>query len=125
VVLVLVGLAFAVPVLWTVSVGAMREVRRARRRSPRVGCQAWVTVPGLPGRLYRCCEPVYASGSFCRRHEADRGSDAPQGDSRPTTIDEPQAVGRALAQARIGIPLAILAVLGSVALLVWAIQRTL
>ena len=120
--LLLVGLLFGVPILWAVSVGAVREARRARRRSPRDGCQAWVAVPGLRGRRYRCCEPVYAGGSWCRRHEVARDGDPASVDDA-TLIDEPQAVGRALVQARIGIPLAILMVLGTGVLVVWAIQR--
>lgn len=121
--LILVGLLLGVPILWTVSVGAVREARRAKRLDPRAGCQAWVAVPGVRGRLYRCCEPVYAGGSWCRPHEVVRAGNATDVDSDAAPIDEPQAVGRALAQARIGVPLALVALLGTVALIVWAIQH--
>lgn len=126
--LALVGLLFAVPVLWAVSVGAVREVRRARARDPRVGCQAWVAVAGLGGCRYRCCEPVFAGGSLCRRHEVERSRAVPgeeAADPDLEMIDQPQAVGRALVQARIGIPLAAGALLGLIVLGVWASVRIL
>lgn len=121
--LILVGLAFAIPVLWTVSVGALRELGRARGFDPRRGCQAWVAVPGLAGRRYRCCEPVYASGTWCRAHEVALARGELATDHDAVLIDESQAVGRALAQARIGLPLGLVAVVGVVALVVWAVQR--
>ena len=116
--LILVVVAFGAPILWTVSVGAVREARRARQQDPRVGCQAWVAVPGLPRRLYRCAEPSYAGGPWCRRHEV-----LPEArDAHPDVelIDEPQSVGRALAQARIGIPLALATIVAAAAVvIVW------
>lgn len=111
--LILVGLAFAVPLLWTVSVGAVREVREGRRSDPRLGCQAWVPVAGLSGRRYRCCAPVYAGGSWCLRHEVDRGEEPDAAGTEARFIDEPQAVGRALVRARIGIPLALASLAGA------------
>ena len=119
--LILVVALFGAPILWTVSVGALREAGRARQRNPRVGCQAWVTVPGMRRRLYRCCEPVYAGGPWCRRHEVARARDALPTAQDTTLIDEPQAVGRALAQARIGVPVALAAILGAGAVAVWLI----
>jgi hypothetical protein len=113
VLLILVGLAFAVPLLWTVSVGAVGEARAVRRTDPRIGCQAWVAVPGLPGRRYRCCEPIYAGGSWCLRHEVDRTDEHGSAGAGVTLVDEPQAVGRALARARIGIPLALASLVGA------------
>lgn len=111
--LLLVGLAFAVPLLWTVSVGAVREARALRRTDPRVGCQAWVPVTGLRGRRYRCCEPTYAGGSWCLRHEVERPAEHEGAASDAMLIDEPQAVGRALVRARIGIPLAVASLVGA------------
>jgi hypothetical protein len=122
VLLALIGLAFAVPILWVVSVGAVRDARRARELDPRAGCQAWVEVPRLRGRRYRCGSPVHvAGGDRCLRHRAPPGDvevDAPQ-DPSLTYLDQPAAAGRALALARIGVPLAVLAVLATVVLLAW------
>lgn len=122
--LTIVGLVFAVPILWAVSVGAIRELRRARRRSPRNGCQAWVAVPGLGGRRYRCCEPVFAGGDRCRRHHGAGESPLAQADVDAVFVDEPAAVGRALALARIGVPLAVVTVLVVFAVAWWAVLRT-
>lgn len=121
--LILIGLVFGAPILWTVSVGAVREARRMRQQDPRTGCQEWVAIRGLRGRLYRCGEPICAGGSRCLRHE--RGADENTEQTHPDSvlIDEPQAVGRALALARIGVPLAIAASVAAVVLLVWALQR--
>ncbi|WP_052667578.1 hypothetical protein [Nitriliruptor alkaliphilus] len=111
--LILVGLAFAVPILWTVSVGAVREVREVRASDPRLGCQAWVAVAGLPGRRYRCGASVYAGGPWCLRHEVDR-EDQQEVAADVTLIDEPQGVGRALVRARVGVPLAAVTALAAV-----------
>jgi hypothetical protein len=124
VILIAIGVLFGVPVLWTVSVGAVREARRARRIDPRAGCQAWVKVPGLRGRRYRCGEPLFAGGPGCRLHDSERARDILHVDPDAELIDEHQAVGRALAQARIGIPLAVVTVLATCVLIVWTIQRT-
>ncbi len=117
--MIVAGVVFGVPIIWALSVGALRDRRRARELGPRTGCQAWVAVSGLPKRRYRCCEPVYAGGPWCRRHEVDR-SPAPE-PADATLIDEHQAVGRAVVQARIGIPLAALAVLVTVGAGGWAL----
>ncbi|MEX1164241.1 MAG: hypothetical protein WEB03_11745 [Nitriliruptor sp.] len=121
--LLLVGLAFALPILWTISVGAIREARRAREVDPREGCQAWVAVRGVGGRLYRCAQPVFIEGgSRCLRHrqaERDPASVDPDAD----LIDQPQAVGRATALARIGVPLAVLVATALVGTAVWALTR--
>ena len=122
-VLIVIGVLFGVPILWAVSVGAMRDVRRAREIGPRAGCQAWVAVPGMAGRRYRCCEPRYAGGPWCRRHEVAHARGTLEQDPDARLIDEPAAVGRAVRQARIGIPLVVLSVVGTVALLVWGLRR--
>jgi hypothetical protein len=124
VLLIAIGVAFGVPILWAVSVGAMRDVRRAREIGPRAGCQAWVAVPGMPGRRYRCCEPRHAGGPRCRLHAVAHARGTLDEEPDATLIDEPAAVGRAIRQARIGIPLAALALAGGVVLLVWAVVRT-
>lgn len=120
---IVLALIIGLPVLWTVSVGALRDARRARQLDPRDGCQAWVTVSGLRGRRYRCYEPVYAGGPWCRRHEVQGRTEPAEIDPDVDLIDEPQAVGRAIVQARIGIPLGIATVLGLVGALAWALQR--
>jgi hypothetical protein len=119
VLLILVVLIIGTPILWAVSVGALREAGRARRRDPRDGCQAWVSVPGLRGRLYRCCEPLYAGGPWCRPHEVARSRDTMEAPGDVTRVDEPQAVGRAIAQARIGVPIAVLVTVAAIAVAVW------
>jgi hypothetical protein len=123
VILVAIGVLFGVPVLWAVSVGALRDARAGRAMDPRAGCQAWVAVPGMPGRRYRCAEPRYAGGPWCRRHEVAHARGLIEEEPEATLIDEPAAVGRAVRQARIGVPLAVLTVAGTVALLAWALQR--
>jgi len=120
-----IGVLFGVPILWAVSVGAMRDVRRAREIGPRAGCQAWVTVPGLSGRRYRCCEPRYAGGPWCRLHAVADTRGTLERDPDARLIDEPAAVGHAVRQARIGIPLAVVSVVGTLGLLFWAVQRSL
>lgn len=117
--MIVAGVMFGVPILWALTVGARRDERRARELGPRSGCPAWVAVTGLPKRRYRCCEPVYAGGPWCRRHEVDR-SPAPE-TAEVTLIDEHQAVGRAVVQARIGIPLVALTVIATVGAGIWAI----
>jgi hypothetical protein len=122
--LALIALVFGVPVLWAVSVGALRDARRARQRDPREGCQAWVAVPRMGRRRYRCGAPLHAGGPTCRRHAlADLGSPAAPAASEDgvVLVDEPQDVGRALAQARVGVPLAIASTLGALALLLWLV----
>jgi hypothetical protein len=123
VLLLIVGLVVAVPIRWAVSAGALREVRRARELDPRQGCQAWVAVPRVRDRLYRCGEPVYAGGGRCLRHETGRAPDAGATHPDARRVDEPQAVGRALALARVGVPLATLAAVAATALVVWAVAR--
>lgn len=119
--LIIVGLAVGLPIVWVLSVGALREVRDARRDDPRAGCQAWVRVRGLPGRRYRCAQPLYAGGTWCLPHEVGVRDTAPTADDA-ITVDEPQTVGRALVQARIGVPLALVVVLGLVAAGVWTVR---
>lgn len=123
--LALIGLAFAVPILWVVSVGAVRDARRAREADPRAGCQAWIEVPHLPGRRYRCGSPVHVAGADrCLRHRAPRGGEVePQPDPALTYLDQPAAAGRALVLARVGVPLAVLVLLAAAAALVWALAR--
>jgi hypothetical protein len=126
VILALIALAFAVPILWVVSVGALRDARRAREADPRAGCQAWVEVPRLPGRRYRCGSPVHVAGADrCLRHRSPRGGSEvdPTPEPELTYLDEPAAAGRALVLARIGVPLAVLAVLAAAACLVWLLAR--
>lgn len=126
-ILIAIGILVGAPILWTVSVGAVREARLARTRDPRSGCQAWVEVPGpgMRGRHYRCGEPRYAGGAWCRLHEVQRARGT--FDERPDAlrIDEHQAVGRAMARARIGVPLAGLSVLATAGFVVWAVGQVL
>lgn len=122
-VLIAIGVLFGVPVLWAVSVGALRDARAGRAMDPRVGCQAWVAVPGMPRRRYRCGEPRYAGGPWCRRHEVAHARSDAEPEPDATLIDEPAAVGRAMRQARFGVPLAVLTVVGAVVLLGWALQQ--
>jgi hypothetical protein len=126
VILALIALAFAVPILWVVSVGALRDARRAREADPRAGCQAWVEVPRLPGRRYRCGSPVHVAGADrCLRHRSPRsGSEVdPTPDPELTYLDQPAAAGRALALARIGVPLAVLALVATLILATWLLVR--
>jgi hypothetical protein len=125
VLLALIGLAFAVPILWVVSVGAVRDARRARELDPRVGCQAWVEVPRLRDRRYRCGAPVHVAGADrCLVHRRRTPDEAdPPADPALTYVDEPAAAGRALALARVGVPLALLSLAGAVTLAVWAVAR--
>jgi hypothetical protein len=126
VILALIALAFAVPILWVVSVGALRDARRAREADPRDGCQAWVEVPRLPGRRYRCGSPVHvATADRCLRHRSPRGGSEvdPPPDPALTYLDQPSAAGRALALARIGVPLAVLALVATVVLAIWLFVR--
>ncbi|MTV24064.1 hypothetical protein FTX61_01310 [Nitriliruptoraceae bacterium ZYF776] len=133
--LLLVALLVGLPLLWTVSVGALRDLRRARALDPRSGCQAWVTVRRLPDRRYRCGTPTYAGTDRCRLHLATEVTATPRAagpapghatDRRGVRhLDEPQAVGQAIVLARIGVPLAVATSVGLVALSVWAAVRTL
>ena len=111
----------AIPVLWALSVGALRTVRRARTRDPRQGCQAWVAISGLPGRRYRCGVPRDPGGAWCRRHEVDARRGTLELEPDATLIDEPQQVGQGLAQARIGIPLAVLYLAAASGLIAWLV----
>lgn len=122
-ILIAIGVLFGVPILWAVSVGALRDARAGRAMDPRTGCQAWVAVPGMPGRRYRCGEPRYAGGPRCRRHEVAHARGDLEPDPDGTLIDESAAVGRAVRQARIGVPLAVLTVVGTVVLLAWTLER--
>jgi hypothetical protein len=107
VLLALIGLAFAVPILWVVSVGAVRDARRARELDPRIGCQAWVEVPRLPRRRYRCGSPVHVAGADrCLRHRRVLDDDLGAAPGEVDLVDEPAAAGRAIALARIGVPVA-------------------
>jgi hypothetical protein len=126
VILALIALAFAVPILWVVSVGALRDARRAREADPRAGCQAWVEVPRLPGRRYRCASPVHVAGADrCLRHRSPGGSGEvePTPDPALTYLDQPAAAGRSLALARVGVPLAVLTLLATLALAIWLLVR--
>jgi len=116
------GAIAAIPVLWALTIGALRNAQRARDADPRRGCQAWVTIAGLPRRRYRCGTPRDAGGRWCRRHEAAhrRGELEPEPDA--TLIDAPQELGRSLVQARIGIPLTALYLLGAVGLATWLVR---
>ncbi|MCC5948979.1 MAG: hypothetical protein JJT89_11035 [Nitriliruptoraceae bacterium] len=106
------------PILWAMSVGALREVRRLQAQDPPwTGCPVWVRVRGVPGRRYRCAQRPAHGGTRCPQHEASarRGElHEPAG----RDVEEPQDVGRALAQARLAIPLAVALVLTGVVTLV-------
>lgn len=114
-ILALVALVVAVPLLWAVSVGAIREAKAHRRAGAASGCRAWVEVAGMPGRRYRCCEPVYAGGPRCLRHELEADGDDPGAEH----VEESQAVARALVRARIGVPTAVAALALVVTLTAW------
>ena len=122
VLLLLVALVVVPPIAWAVSVGAVRELRRARAVDPRVGCQAWVAVRGLSGGCYRCARPGVAGSPWCRIH-INATTDAGPEVSCSRRIDEPQAVGRALAIARVGIPIAAVLAAALLAAIAWATIR--
>jgi hypothetical protein len=121
VLLLLVGLAVAVPILWTLSVGAVREARAGRAADPARGCRAWTAVRGLPGRLYRCGEPVYAGGTRCLPHE--RGGDDAASHPDAERVEAPRWAAEARVRARIGVPLAVLLLVALVSVAAWLLVR--
>lgn len=119
-IVLLVGLVLAAISLWSVSVGAVLEVRRERDRDLTTLCRAWVPLAG-GDRLYRCGAPTAPGRDHCPMHASAsrRNADATHPDAERVEATRQWADARR--KMRWGIPVATLSLMGTVvALVAWA-----
>lgn len=118
-IVLLVGLVLAAVSLWSVSIGAVLEVRRERDRDLEALCRAWVPLAGGE-RLYRCGAPTAAGRDHCPTHAAASRRNAATTHPDAERVEATRQWADARRKMRWGIPVATLALLGTVvALAVW------
>ena len=71
-VVALLALVLAAISLWSVSVGAVRDVRREESRDLSRLCPAWVPLAGRDDALYRCGAEPGPDGTWCPAHAKPR-----------------------------------------------------
>lgn len=120
VIVLVLAMVLAAVSLWSVSVGAIIEVRRERDRDLADLCRAWVPLAG-GDRLYRCGAPTTGDREFCPAHAAPsrRNAEATHPDAEHVEATRQWADARR--KMRWGIPVASAAVVAVVVLLavVW------
>lgn len=119
-IVLLVGLVLAAVSLWSVSVGAVLEVRRERARDLERLCRAWVPLAGGQ-RLYRCGAPTARGRDHCPTHAAAPRRNAAETHPDAERVEATRQWADAHRKMRWGVPTATLAVVLTVAALaVWA-----
>lgn len=97
-------LVLLVVTLWSVSIGAMLDVRREERRDMSTACPAWVPLARRDGRVYRCGVPLPAGRAWCGTHASPRARIEPGPDVE--RVDATRQWADARAKMRWGVPVA-------------------
>ena len=119
-IVLLAGLVLAAVSLWSVSIGAVLEVRRERDRDLEALCRAWVPLAGGE-RLYRCGRPTAPGRAHCPTHAAASRRNAATTHPDAERVQATRQWADARRKMRWGIPVATLsAVAAVVALGAWA-----
>lgn len=100
----MVVLVLVVVTLWSVSIGALLDVRREERRDRSAICPAWVPLARDDGRVYRCGVPLPAGRDWCGTHASPRARIEPGPDVE--RVDATRQWADARAKMRWGVPLA-------------------
>lgn len=100
----MVVLVLLVVTLWSVSVGALLDVRREERRDLSAACPAWVPLPHDHGRVYRCGVPLPDGRDWCGTHASPRARIEPGPDVE--RVDRTRKWADAHAKMRWGVPVA-------------------
>lgn len=116
----LLALVLAAVSLWSVSVGALVEVRRERDRDLSELCRAWVPLAGGE-HLYRCGAATAGGREFCPAHAAPSRRNAATTHPDAERVEATRQWADARRKMRWGIPVASAAAVGVVVLLavVW------
>lgn len=115
-IVLLLALVLAAVSLWSVSVGAVVEVRRERTRDLSRLCRAWVPLAG-GDRLYRCGAPTTGGPEFCAAHAAPSRRNASVTHPDAERVEATRQWADAQRKMRWGIPVASVALVASVAAL--------
>jgi hypothetical protein len=113
VVVLVVGLVLAAVSLWSVSVGALLEVRRERTRDLDALCRAWVPLAG-GDRLYRCGAPTAGGGDWCPTHASPSRRNAATTHPHAERVEATRQWADARRKMRWGIPVATLSLVAVV-----------
>lgn len=117
-VMLLLAAVLAAVFLWSVSIGAVLEIRREERRGLQGRCPAWVPLGRADGALYRCGVPVRRDAEHCGQHASpDRRAWASQ-HPEWERIERTRAAADAASKLRWGVPLATICLLTVLALAV-------
>lgn len=115
-VVLVVALVLAAVSLWSVSVGAVVEVRRERDRDLTALCRAWVPLAG-GDRLYRCGSTTAPGSDFCPTHAAPSRRNAHVTHPDATRVEATRQWADARRKMRWGIPVATASVVATVVVL--------
>lgn len=117
VIVLVLALVLAAVSLWSVSVGAVVEVRRERDRDLAELCRAWVPL-ARGERLYRCGAPTTRGREFCPAHAAPSRRNAAITHPDAERVEATRQWADARRKMRWGIPVASAAALAVVVVLV-------
>ena len=119
-ILLLLGAVLAAVSLWSVSIGALLEVRRERHRDLTSLCRAWVPLAG-GDRLYRCGAPTVPGRDHCPTHASANRRNAAATHPDAERVEATRLWADARRKMRWGVPVASLALAASVVAvaLVW------
>lgn len=118
--ILLVALVLATVSLWSVSIGALLEVRRERARDLADVCRAWVPLAGGE-RLYRCGRATAPGRDFCPSHAAPARRNAGTTHPDAARVEATRQWADARRKMRWGVPVASLTLVAViVGLLAWA-----
>lgn len=106
VIVLLLALVLAAVSLWSVSIGAIRDVRREEARDPSTRCPAWVPLAGDDDHLYRCGAPLAAGATHCPMHAQPRQRNAELTHPDATRVEATRTWADARRKMRWGIPVA-------------------
>lgn len=120
-IILLLALVLAAVSLWSVSIGAIRDVRREERRDPATACPAWVPLAGDDDHLYRCGAPLTPGDVHCPMHAQPRQRNADRTHPRAERVEATRAWADARRKMRWGIPVASVTAVATVVGLVLAV----
>lgn len=104
-IILVVALVLAAISLWSVSVGAVLELRREQGRDLERLCRAWVPLAG-GDRLYRCGNPTAGDGPWCATHAAPSRRNADATHPGAEKVEATRQAADARRKMRWGIPVA-------------------
>lgn len=113
-IVLVVALVLAAVSLWSVSVGAIMEVRRERARDLDALCRAWVPLAG-GDRLYRCGARTASGSEYCPTHAAPSRRNAATTHPDAEKVEATRQWADARRKMRWGIPVATASLLATIA----------